>query len=1080
MTTGFRDNLFRHLLVAVIVCGFCASIPLFGQATGQITGLVTDPSGGAIAGAAVELISETTGQKRSVISGSDGFYNIPLVNPGKYRVSGSSKGFNTLIEEGIEVVVDGTARVDLRLSVGQVSDQVVVNGAAALVETRNATLGVVIDQEKVVDLPLNGRNFAQLGTLIPGVVAPPSSLGGLNGNATVGGFGNSTGSFNVNGLRNQSNNFQLDGSGNNDSFNSGFVLRPPPDAIEEFKILTHSYGAEYGRNAGSVVNVVTKSGTNSWHGGGWEFNRDDNFQARNFFATTTPTLKQNQYGGDIGGPIKRNKLFVFGYYEGFNNRQGSTSTLTVLSAAQRVGDFSGSAALRDPLNNNAPFAGNIIPSNRISSIATNLLKFVPAPNQPANRLVRSPETTDHRNQFGIRGDYRINDKHALFVRYLYLHTKSFDPLGGSNFSPAGNTAIATPQDVLISDTWTVAPTIINVARFGVNRITAKPNVTSGLDLGTLGFQYPASSKAATGLPFITVSGFFTAGDAQQPFANRQNDVYSFSDDLTWIHGQHSLKFGGEIRRDHIGLTYINRPNGDFTFSGQYTGNAAADFLLGYPIQFRQGSGDPVLDGASFTYSAYAQDEFRVNRRLTLTFGLRYEVNQPFADANDHLAAFHPGQESVKFPAAPTGLVYPGDAGVPRGTYYTDTNNFAPRIAAVLDPLGDGRTSIRAAWGLFYDTVPGQGDFFQNGTLAPPFQPLTQVDFPLAITGSSFANPLLGVGGTPGFPAGITFIGWGKDFTTPVVQHYNVSVQRQLNSHMGFEIGYVGTRGDHLPMFFEVNPTTPILSPAPAIGPRLFPAFGLVRPTFSAAKSWYNALQSSFTMRPWHGVNLLASYTWSHAIDDVSGLNIGGESRPVLPVIIGNQASIDAALTREQGNALFDVRHRFVISFGYELPTFAASAKAIRATLGDWAVNGIVQKQTGFPFTVIEPNNVSLTSLTNRPNQICNANVGGAQTPTQWFNPACFQRLTIAANAGQLGNEGRNTVFGPGFTQVDVSVFKNIRITERQRAQLRFEAFNVMNHAHFNNPGATLGSPTFDAITSAADGRVLQMAAKYSF
>ena len=340
MPTGFRNNSFPHVLTALLICGLSASSSLFAQATGQVTGLVTDPSGGAIPGAAVELTSETTGQKRSTTSGSDGFYTVPLVNPGRYRVSASSKGFNTLILEGLEVEVNGTLRADLHLSVGQVSDQVVVNAAAALVETRNATLGVVIDQEKVVDLPLNGRNFAQLGTLIPGVVAPPASLGGLNGNATVGGFGNTTGSFNVNGMRNQSNNFQLDGSGNNDSFNSGFVLRPPPDAIEEFKILTHSYGAEYGRNAGSVVDVVTKSGTNSWHGGGWEFNRDDNFQARNFFATTTPTLKQNQYGGDIGGPIKHNKLFVFGYYEGFNNRQGSTSTLTVLSPRLSVAAIS--------------------------------------------------------------------------------------------------------------------------------------------------------------------------------------------------------------------------------------------------------------------------------------------------------------------------------------------------------------------------------------------------------------------------------------------------------------------------------------------------------------------------------------------------------------------------------------------------------------------------------------------------------------------------------------------------------------------------------------------------------------------
>ena len=1070
----------RQKLLSAFLCLALLPLTAYGQATGQVTGVVTDSSGAVVPNTAIELTNEETGQVRLVNSGPNGAYIIPLLPPGKYKMKATRSGFNPASVR-VEVVVNGTSRLDLALSVGPQADFVIAQDVVPLIETANATLGLVIDQQKVVELPLNGRNFAQLGTLLPGVVAPPSGLGGLNGNATVGGFGNSTGSFNVNGMRNQSNNFQLDGAANNDSFNSGFVLRPPPDAIEEFKILTHSYGAEYGRNAGSVVNVVTKSGTNTWHGGAWEFNRDDNFQARNFFSAATPALEQNQYGGNIGGPLKKNKLFVFGYYEGFNNKQGSTNTLVVLSAAQRTGDFSGGAAIKDPLNGNAVFAGNIIPPSRISPIAAAILdKFIPLPNQPANRITRAPETTDKREQFGIRTDYRLNDKHSLFGRYMFAHTSAFDPLGGSNFSPAGNKAIARPQDVLFSDTWTIAPTVINVGRFGINRIGATPTVTSGLDLASLGFQYAASNATAKGLPFISVSGFFTTGDAQQPFANRVNNVLSFSDDLIWIEGRHSLKFGGEIRRDQINVTYINRPNGDFTFSGQYSGSAAADFLIGQPIQFRQATGDPVLNGSSFTYSGYAQDEFRLNKRLTLTFGLRYEVNQPFAEAKDHLAAFHPAQQSTQYPAAPAGLVYPGDTGTPRGTYYTDTNNFAPRLAAVWDPFGTGRTSIRAAWGLFYDTVPGQGDFFQNGTLAPPFQPLTQVDFPLAVTAPKFANPLQGVTGAPGFPAGITFIGWGREFTTPVVQHYNVSVQRQFGSHWGLETGYVASTGTHLPMFMEVNPTRPILAPTPAIGPRLYPAFGLVRPTFSEGKSWYNALQSSFTMRPWHGLNLLASYTWSHTIDDVSGLNIGGESRPMLPVTIGDSASFVSALSREQGNALFDVRHRFVISFGYRLPGFSSANKATRMVLGGWQLNGIVQTQTGFPLTVIEPNNVALTSLTNRPNLICNANNGGARTPTNWFNTACFQRLTLAANAGQLGNEGRNTITGPPLNQTDVSVFKTFTITERQRLQLRFEAFNALNHARFLQPGATLGSPIFGAITAASDGRVLQMAAKYSF
>ncbi len=1072
------ENRLRRVLAAIVLAAAltCVAAPAWAQATGQITGVVTDGSGAVVPGVTVEVTNQATGFTRNAVTELDGVYTIPLLNPGVYEARTSLSGFRTTVRGGIEVAVNGTARVDLKLQIGSLAEQVTVAATAPLVETKNATLGIVIDQKKVVDLPLNGRNFTQLGTLIPGVVAPPSSLGGADGNATPGGFGNVTGGFNVNGMRNQSNNFLLDGSPNNDSFNTGFVLRPPPDAIQEFKILTHSYDAEYGRNAGSVVNVVTRSGSNDWHGGGWEFNRGDSRQATNYFATAKPALKQNQYGGAFGGPITRNRAFFFGYYEGFNNRQGTTDTRVVLTQTQRGGDFSGGAAIRDPLTGVA-FPGNMIPGNRISPIATAVLnQYIPLPNSAGNRSVRSPDVLDTREQFGLRADFRINDAHTLLARYMFAHTNNVNPLGGSNFSPAGNTAVATLQDIMGSDTWVVKSNVINVARANLNRIQAKPNVTSGVDLSSVGFRYAGTNTTAAGLPFINVNGFFTAGDAQQPFASRTNNVLGFSDDVTWVTGRHSFKFGGEIRRDQIRVSFINRPNGDFSFLGQHTGNAAADFLLGLPGQFRQGSGDPNLDGSSWTYALYGQDEYRVGSRLTLNYGLRYEVNQPFAESQNHLAAFHPGQRSTVFPNAPTGLVYPGDEGVPAGTYDTDTNNVAPRLAAIWDASGDGRTSVRAAWGLFYDTLPGQGDFFQNGTLAPPFQPLTQVDFPAAIP---FASPLGGASPV-GFPAGLIFIGWGPDFMTPVVQHYNVSVQHQIGGYWGVEVGYVGSRGNHLPMFMEVNPSTPILTPAPVPGPRLFPAFSLVRPTFSVAESWYNALQASARMRPWRGLNMLASYTLSHAVDDVSGLNIGGESRPILPVTIGDQATIDAALAREKGDALFDARHRFVVSFGYELPRLTDRDPVTRLTLGGWQVNGIIQAQTGFPLTAIEPGNISLTSLTNRPNMTCDPNENAPRTLTQYFNTNCFTRLTLAANAGQVGNEGRNVIRGPGFSRTDLSFFKNFAVTKTQQLQLRLEAFNVLNQERFGQPGNQMGSPLFGVITTAEDGRIVQIGIKYTF
>src|SRR6185503_3799216 len=469
----------------------CVSITasLAAQATGAITGLASDTSGGAMPGVTIEITSRDTSQVRSAVTGADGFYTIPLVNPGVYQVKATLAGFRTTLRDNIIVTVNESVRADLAMQVGQLEEQVTVLGQSPLVETTNATLGVVIDRQKVVDLPLNGRNFTQLGTLIPGVVAPPPALGaafGQEGNATPGGFGNVTGGFNVNGQRNQSNNFLLDGATNTDSFNTGFVLRPPPDAIQEFKILTHSYDAEYGRNAGSVVNVVTRAGTNAWHGSAWEFNRDDRLQSKNFFATAKPELKQNQFGGAVGGPLLRNRLFMFSYFEGFQNKQGVTDTRTVFSEAQRRGDFSGGAVIRDPLTGQ-PFPGNVIPATRINPISQRILEqYIPLPNSTLNRSVRSPNVEDTRQQFGTRLDYQLA-KHSLLGRYMIGHTKNINPLGGSNFSPAGNTSIATLQDVMGSDTWMIRPTMINVARASMNRISAKPTVTSGLNLRDLGF-----------------------------------------------------------------------------------------------------------------------------------------------------------------------------------------------------------------------------------------------------------------------------------------------------------------------------------------------------------------------------------------------------------------------------------------------------------------------------------------------------------------------------------------------------------------------------------------------------------------
>jgi hypothetical protein len=748
----------------------------------------------------------------------------------------------------------------------------------------------------------------------------------------------------------------------------------------------------------------------------------------------------------------------------------------VLTDAQRTGNF-GSTTIRNPATG-LPFTNNTIPTEQIDPAARRLIdEFVPRATDGNNRYIASPDSEDNRDQMGFRGDYQLTQNHSMLVRYLRSTTEAITP---ATTRPIGGVAKATLQDLMFSDTHIFGSGTINVARFSYNWIGANPAQTSGLSNADYGIQVPQNVPEAAGLANIVVTGFFSLGDAQQPFVDRKNKVFQFTDDFTWVRGRHSMKFGLDIREEKMFIAFVNRPNGDFTFSGSTsarTGNAAADFMLGLPAQFRRTTKNTSQDGKGWLYSAYAQDEFRPWARVTLNFGLRYELPIPFEDVNGALNAFRPGVQSQRFPTAPVGLVYPGDPGIPDGTYQTDKNNFAPRVGVVWDPTGTGRSSLRAAWGIFYDSLAGQGDFFQNGVLAPPFTPLLEVNAPPAAL--TLRTPLNSVsGGAVDFPPGLIFIGWGEDFNSPFAQHFNLTWQQQVGEMFAAEVGYVGSRGYHLPIFIEVNPGL-YTAGQTAPSTRLFPAYSLVRPTFSVARSWYDSLQASFRMRPNHGINFLASYTLGHAVDHVSGLNIGGEQRPVLPVTIGDQASIDQALTFEKGDALFDVRHRFVVSFGAELPTPKDYGSLVEHLAGGWQVNGIVQAQTGFPTGVFDPV-TDIRFLTNRPDAICDPNDNAPHTVDQWFNTACFVRRAVPDTGTRPGNAGRNTVRGPGFARTDLSLFKNIDLSGPHRVQVRIEAFNLFNQTRFGQPGNQISTANFGRIITSDDGRIMQLALKYSF
>ena len=705
-------------------------------------------------------------------------------------------------------------------------------------------------------------------------------------------------------------------------------------------------------------------------------------------------------------------MFGFGYYEGHRNTNGNTQNIVVLTDAQRTGNF-GTTTIRDPLTG-AAFPGNTIPADRLDHTALRLIdEFIPRANSGGNRYIVSPDSTDDRDQMGVRVDYQLS-REARHAGALPAQPDRSDRAAdhpadrqrgqgdAAGLHGVGHHRPEQQHDqrraVLVQPDW------------------RQPRRHERPVEQRLRHQRAAKRAVGAGLANIVVTGFFSLGDAQQPFVERINEVFQFTDDFTWISGRHALKFGIDIRKEHMVIAFVNRPNGDFTFTGSPTsrsGNAAADFLLGLPTQFRRTTANASQDGTDGCMRATCRTSSGRRPNLTLNAGLRYEVPLPFVDKNDALNAFRPGQQSTRFPQAPTGLVYPGDRRRAARHLRDGQEQLRARAWAWRGiPPATARSSLRAAWGIFYDALAGQGDFFQNGVLAPPFTPLVEVNAPPdAIT---LRNPLSAISGGPaGFPPGLTFIGWGEDFSTPYAHHFNATWQQQLGDLLG--------GGDRLRRLARQEPADlhrgePRRLSLPdkrAVGPRLFPAFALVRPTFSVAKSWYDSLQASLRMRPAHGMSFLLSYTLGHAVDHVSGLNIGGEQRPVLPVHHRRRGLDRARAELRKGRRVVrrapSVRRQLRRGVRH-----AAKPRARRRDLaGGWQLNGIVQAQTGFPLTVFDPS-LSIRFLTNRPNQICDPNADAPHTIDQWFNTSCFAAPRACRKRREPGSTPRNSVRGPGF------------------------------------------------------------------
>ncbi|MBS1841827.1 MAG: TonB-dependent receptor [Acidobacteria bacterium] len=1100
----------------VAMCALIISFSAGAQeTTGSIRGTILDASGGTISGATVSATQIETGLARTVSTDSTGAFLILALPVGHYRVEAEARSFRKFVQDGIKLDVNQTASLTVHLTVGGASDKVEVHGDAVLIEATNTALGKTVGEREILDLPLNGRNFTQLGVLQPGVVPITPGL------ATAGGSLREGQAYSVNGQRPESNNFLIDGADNFNGVDGGYVMALPVDAISEFRILTHTANAEFGHSTGSTTNIITRSGTNNYHGALWEFIRNDMFDAKSFFAKNVEPLKRNQFGGAFGGPIKRDKTFFFLYYEGLRNRQGVTSVATVPSAAERTGNFrelcpegfDAGGLCNNPGNQiynvfapaPQPIPFNTLPG--INPISQNILAFYPLPNLPNNQFVATQSKPQNGDQFGVRFDHYLTSKDTLNFRYSFNQGNVTDPLSTSGANvpgfPVGEDQRA--QNFVATETHTFSSSLVGLARFSFlrNKFLFGEHINH-TDLQSLGFTYSPSLDVSSGPPFVQVAGFASVGDPITGPRNSYQNTFDLSSSLTWIRGRHELKFGGGYGHDQINVLQGIATNGFFVFVNAPLTNSFASFLIGQPIFFLQGSGDFARGLRGNNINAYAQDTFKVSSRFTVNLGLRYEIPFPYTEIHDRQNLFEPGVQSVVHPQAPAGLVYPGDPGVPRGLIQTKKDAFAPRIGFAWDPTGSGKWRVSSAYGIFYDPFyTGQGGPLQDPISAPPYLQTAQIGVP------NFSDPYAGLPPpVNGFTQPMTLLVLNKDLKLPYAQDWNLNLQRSFGGDWLLEAGYIGTKGTRLPRLIEGNPTTfepGDTSQTNADRRRLYSGctrtntnpctFSSVGEIAGITNSSYNALQASLKKRFSHGLSFLGSYTYSKAIDDVSSFNITG-SASQSTAGENDLAQNPFDLGKERGRSMFDARHRFVISYQWNLPFFENAEGWKRVALGGWQINGITTFMGGTPFTVYDSSGPSLQGgapeisgfPSDRPNVVgdftkgtCQPDPNGpifqAGTPSCWITRDGFQQVT---QLGQFGNAGRNIAQGPGFQQWDFSALKNFRITETKTIQFRGELFNIFNRANFGIPVNDINSSNFGAITSSQPGRLVQFALKFLF
>jgi Carboxypeptidase regulatory-like domain len=1151
---------------ALIFAGVLLGVSIaWGGITGSISGVITDPSGGVIPGVTVMATSIATNVQHTTVTDSQGFYSFPALNVDVYKVFISHSGYRNFQEDNVKVDTNSAIRLDVKLELGTITNILTINANAVQVETESTQMGDVIEDSTIISMPLNGRSYLDLLALQPGV-SP------YTGNSTTGGVGTQS----INGGRPESNAFMVNGADAEELVSNGATVIPNLDSIAEFRIITNNYNPEYGNFSGGQVNVVTKSGANKYHGDVFDFLRNTDLDAANYFTSNRGVFIQNQFGGTVGGPIKKDKVFFFGDYEGTRQIEGATQNYPVPSMADRSGNLMDVAGALTGTVSGPYLAGNLtqelgytvvagepfytpgctssssgqcvfpnafIPQTAWSPVAMNTLKYIPMPDVAGQAEFQTSAYNSRlsENKGGIRLDTNLSFG-TLFGYYFTDKYNSINPYASVNIPGFNTGSNGQTQLVDLGLTTTINSSTFNDARLVYMRevnLQGIPLQGTGITLSSLGFNTPWNSTGGIGpinpsLEGVPNMNFNNYSFGLAPYQRSQFDnTFQVIDNFTKIIRTHTFQFGADIHYDQFNLRLQVCNNGQFGFSGAETGLDFADFLIGAPDFFIQGSRE-FLNMRTRYSGFYAQDSWRARPTLTINYGLRYEVTTPWYEANNWLGTLIPGENTTVFPGAPTGLVFPGDPGVSRGVSPIIYKDFAPRLGIAYAPDiqdgflakifgGPGQSSIRAGYGIFYGAMAGLA--YQISAGSPPFGEFYQAPTPPVLaspyidlsTGHSegikypFTPPPLGV--SPKNPdsnfnwAQLLPLSGGNYLNPknvmPYTQNFDLSLQRRFGSSTVVTASYVGTVGRHNLTFIESNPGDQALclmlnNPAnvevgtPTCGPfgeqnvytlpngqtvnGTRPLLGInlgSNPfTQSSATSSYNSFQASLKHASKYS-NLLIAYTFSKSLDNGSGLtDVTNVYNPKLSksLSIFNQAQV------------------FVASYTVQLPfnKFAAEGRVANLFTAGWAVSGITTLASGQPVTLVETDDNSLSgtfgdtidepSYSGAGSLYVNRNPRSGQP---YFNPGFFSQEPL----GQVGNAMRRFFPGPGIYNSDMALLKNTRLSETTQLQFRAEAFNVFNHAQFDNPSGNFNNPGvngFGYVTAANAPRILQLALKLLF